>query len=858
MTLNFLLQPKIHWQRKRAFVFTAPLLLMLLLAANVCAQTKRVVVVKVDGLPYDMVDRFARERDARTGKSLLPWITHVFYEQGTRVANFYVRGMSLSGPSWSLLDTGQHLQIKSNVEFDRYTLHSYDYLNFIPFYINYSLSRRVDMAGPEVLDEVGVPLLIDAYPYAERHQSFQLHQRGVRWTTLERGLKNSLAMSPREFIDEWTTGFDTRNVVMGQLERELIGKLNDPRIRYLDFYTTEFDHAAHHNRDRQTHLLAMQDVDSLVGRIWTAIQKSPMAADTTLILVSDHGTNTDERVYSQGYNLVKLLGSRAGGGHHVITKRRVMNDYALKGIYPLVPLITTTTPDSYYLKNQSTDYPTALLDFDGNERAAIHLRDRDLNVLHILLQKLQRKDADARLRSASIDAFFATIDRRRGEWEKDLAGLREELDALRLFIGKQRAHAESQPKKWTQADKDAGLDQDSRRIFARTDAMISDERKYTEYAQTLANLLALRRESFDPQRIKIEDVIQKGAMGDNNSINELQNYVAGVASNGFVLTGTGALDMQKSFARVDYFALLHDTTVRNNVQTGVGNRPIDFVATTISPSLLKGLIEDDASKLSQAIWLYGGQNKQALILAREEEQGRLSLRYLPVQNLVQDADGAIHFEHTEWREGFPLKIWEDAALQMPEGNSADRWLSAWHTDTEWLEALHRTEYSNGLVGLAEQFIRHKTDALDVTLQNLSRNEKLLREFRQRQRDLVATDLLLVANDHWNFDVRGFNPGGNHGSFLRVSTHATLMFAGGARTGIPRGLSVEEPYDSLSFMPTLLALTGALEDDGRTPVSALWQKGFRQFPGRIIEEVLTKDAGREKVPLRHERFGAAPL
>jgi hypothetical protein len=131
---------------KWGFIFTAPLLLILLLAANVCAQTKRVVVVKVDGLPYDMVNRFARERDEQTGKSLLPWITHVL-RTGHARRKFYVRGMSLSGPSWSLLDTGQHLQIKSNVEFDRYTLHSYDYLNFIPFYINYSLSRRVDMAG---------------------------------------------------------------------------------------------------------------------------------------------------------------------------------------------------------------------------------------------------------------------------------------------------------------------------------------------------------------------------------------------------------------------------------------------------------------------------------------------------------------------------------------------------------------------------------------------------------------------------------------------------------------------------------------------------------------------------------------
>src|SRR5918997_807821 len=96
---------------------------------------KRVVVIKVDGLSQAQVDRFIGERDPRTGRSVLPWFQHVFYERGTRATNFYVRGMSLSGPSWSMLDTGQHLQIKGNVEFDRLTLHSYDYLNFSPFWL---------------------------------------------------------------------------------------------------------------------------------------------------------------------------------------------------------------------------------------------------------------------------------------------------------------------------------------------------------------------------------------------------------------------------------------------------------------------------------------------------------------------------------------------------------------------------------------------------------------------------------------------------------------------------------------------------------------------------------------------------
>ena len=97
---------------------------------------------------------------------------------------------------------------------------------------------------------------------------------------------------------------------------------------------------------------------------------------------------------------------------------------------------------------------------------------------------------------------------------------------------------------------------------------------------------------------------------------------------------------------------------------------------------------------------------------------------------------------------------------------------------------------------------------------------------------------MLARDHWNFDVRGFNPGGNHGSFFRNSTHSTLMLAGGDETTIPRGLSVEEPYDSLSFMPTMLALTGQLGTDGApTPLPVLWERGFRAFPGRVIREAL---------------------
>ena len=120
----------------------------------------------------------------------------------------------------------------------------------------------------------------------------------------------------------------------------------------------------------------------------------------------------------------------------------------------------------------------------------------------------------------------------------------------------------------------------------------------------------------------------------------------------------------------------------------------------------------------------------------------------------------------------------------------------------------------------------------------------MRSFARRKRELVEADMLIVANDHWNFDVRGFNPGGNHGSFFRISTHSVFMLAGGPKTNLPQAFNVDAPYDSLSFVPTLLAITGNLRDDSN-PVPELWEKGFRTFPGRVVKELLPAWHDRQK-------------
>jgi hypothetical protein len=237
-----------------------------------------------------------------------------------------------------------------------------------------------------------------------------------------------------------------------------------------------------------------------------------------------------------------------------------------------------------------------------------------------------------------------------------------------------------------------------------------------------------------------------------------------------------------------------------------------------------------------AVLMYGSVEKQAILLTRREGDGSRSYRYVPIRKIRQDRVGQLSFEHAQIGDGFPLKIFEDANLAVPADERA-AWLADWHSELEWLRAMHKCQYSNAVIALNEQLLRHPLpDSREVA--DAPRDERLLRRLRLRQRYLAEADMLVLANDHWNFDARGFNPGGNHGSFFRSSTNATLMFAGGPDTGIPKGLAVRDPYDSLSVVPTVFAMMGRLDVDNR-PDAQLYKAGFRKFPGRVIKEVLPR-------------------
>jgi hypothetical protein len=773
------------------------LLSWLTTAATLSAQSshtdhaQRLVILKVDGLNADLLFRTMAQTDPATGKSTLPWLEHIFCENGTIFENFYTRGISLSAPSWSMLDTGRHAIIRGNVEYDRFTGETYDYLNFFPFYLGYARNRTVDMPGVHELDRAGIPLVIDSFGPAHTYQSFQLFQRGVRWETLEQALKRRLSGKAIWLGIESGGSPPLSSVLLEQEESELENRLASPEITYLDYYTGEVDHEGHQTNEEGALVSALKTVDGVAGRIWTAIQKGPFADQTIFAIVSDHGMNNVPEIVSQTFSLPDLLNSPEGGGHHVITNRLQLSDYKIRGLDPLMHRVVTPSTASYYLKGKPEEYPTAWLDIDGNERAAVNLRNSDLNEIHILLQQLRRPDLAQGIRKAAAATLHSVIERNRASWQKTLDELDEEMRALHVEIEARRKEINTLPDKWTREDILQGKDKAARRLQNQLETWQREESAYAAYAAHMTALLALAAPSGAPLDVPIAKLMPELSLGDNNSLWQLQNYVVGPSDAGLVVGANGQLDEERSFRHINYPELLASQRVRNNPQPALSPRPIDFTALRLPDGAYAGRFDTQ----EHAYFLYGSPNNQLLILT--DAAGRIMLK--PVACLVQDQSGKVIWTDARWQAGLPLHIFEDPELEIPAGRQ-DRagWLSDWHTEKEWMQAVHKTRYSNGVIGIIEIL-----SPIADNVPGKPGTSPVLLRFERRRRELVQADFSVFASDHWNFNVRFPNAGGNHGAFFRISTHSVWMLAG---AGVP-AKQVTEPYDSLNFANTILAIMG---------------------------------------------------
>jgi hypothetical protein len=461
-----------------------------------------------------------------------------------------------------------------------------------------------------------------------------------------------------------------------------------------------------------------------------------------------------------------------------------MSDFKLKGLDPLVRRVISPSTTSFYLADESSRYPTAWLDIDGNERAAVHFRNKDLNKLHILLIALARTNLNAPTRQGVATAVREIIDRHRTAWTNTVNAMSEEMSALQLAITQRKQVVSNPPKGFSKSEQhESGEDKAALRLREELDDWQDEYSAYTAYLAHMRKLLALQPDDRTPLKEKIADLIPEMSLGDNNSMREVRHYVVGPAPAGLALDANGRLDEERSFRFVDYPALFARQRARNVPQKELSPRPIDFTAMRL-----------DVSGDRRGYWLYGDEDHQLAILT--DTADRIAVK--PIRDLSEDASGKVSWTEQPWRPGLPLGLFEDSELKLPAGASRGEWLSAWHTEREWLEAIHRCRYSNGVIGITEEL---SPVAEDVP--GRPGASPLLLRYERRRRELVQADLHVFAADHWNFNVRFPNPGGNHGSFLRISTHSVWMMAG---ADIP-GRRIEEPYDSLNFASTLLELLG---------------------------------------------------
>lgn len=858
---------------RTACVVVATLVVVLCLApAGVArAQTEsaptRLVILKFDGLPPGAVDRYVHKLDPRTGKSVLPWIERLFYADGVRFENFYSRGASLSEPSWAILDTGQHGIIKGNFEVDRNTGSVGYYLDFVSYYYAAAKSRRVYPQSVESLDAARTPLLSDAFRFEERETGLQLNRRGTKfYDFLKIGLQ-PLSGPVSERLGDLVVGVDFHRAFDVTTREAFLKSVRDPAIRYADYYGPNVDEVIHDDNSEESIVAALRDTDRIVGQTFAAIAESGAADRTLLVVVSDHGLTYDEGgQYSQGVDLLSYLTKREFGANTVISHDGPLAKYTLKGsvFNPWIGDSVVTPSPSPFLPKRAGRV-TCALDYDGNERAQLQLRSADLNRLELLVDALRRGSLDAPRRAAVTSAALTILDAHRAAWSGEAQAIREEVAAVRrrilaaaselaavtAAIDARQGTAGAPPSVATQPGPilasainttDPAVDQDQRRKELKAElwrlGTYADE--YTRVADTLDRRAQIRTAEA-LLSTPIDALVGASDLGDRPTAGDLLHYPAGLGE--IVLHATGALDTSKSFVTVNYLDALAGIRIRNSVRRDVGTAPVAFCATTLpvgaatARAVAAGLVDaSDAVSVTSAFLLYGSTENQLLFLVRSAPGGDASILAAPISNFdMSSATGAVTFERGAWRAGLPLGLFEDAALDT-RGADRSAWLAGFHADREWLAATHRTAMGLGVSNLVEVLSTDYRAAFADAAADADADARLVRRLELRRRDAMAPDLFVHAAPHWNFDVKDFNPGGNHGGFGRQSMHAVMWMNGGYRTRVVRGpLVVTEPYDGLDFAPTVFEAAG-VTTNGRLPVD-LVVRGFRPFPGRIVRQVL---------------------
>lgn len=834
----------------------------------------RLVQIKVDGLSPLLVDALLHPDDPEKlarlpdpegfrraialwrlyagREDLLPNFRRYFYQQGVRAQNMFAATMTLSAASWSIIDTGQPSVLKKHMVFSRQNGYLRSHLDGFRDTLEIIFRDAHKTSALWHLDQAGVSLLLDAFNPLRTYVTPQLlyRQRPAPYLTdlgktwLSGGEKFSrphkvlgqhlgrraTSMDKPDFGEEYAADHLADMI----LARDFTGA---EQYDYLSTIFYGIDHQQHVDPNPENLVFRLMRLDRRLGRVFAAIEKSQRREETVLVLVSDHGSEYEPGKINLSFPLTKALRDPLLGGHTVST---VMAENAARAITTSIPGVdfprvyeSLFSPYGKRRHGGEDDYVTAFVDNFGNARAEIHLRNNDLNRLHLLL--LARPAVSKRRLSVEDETRL----RQR---------LRETLDALRGWLQREREaywDYHTAVRDWLPPLKKR-QDPYWRDVAARLKRELARDARQL---QVLDNLWDLGQAEDPLAWLKkhhpdVSELIPKKYFGPRNSLYQLSHYTLGLDENWNWIETT--LNHRGEPVPMNYFEILTRYHVDNPADSGEPN-PFGLVVSIVPVEAVEqagrtqGWWKPDVP-VQQALWILSGvqtdvrRGGQALLL--EAADGRL--RYLPLRWLRLQPDGSVELERAFDLD--PLGLLGDPAFQTPGGEPAAGWLERFHWPKDWLVASAETLYSNAVIVFADimrtnalHFIDNPEFQANLTgFSSAEMKQRYLHGLRWKYAS-EEPELRVWSSHLWNFSSKTYTSGGSHGGLPPYVSRVAFYVWGGPKTGIAAGLALDEPCTTLDVVPTVAAALRLLDDEGRLirQPGAVRERSFLPFPGRVL-------------------------
>jgi len=858
-------------------------LLLLLVSAPAAAQLvpppepPRIVIIKADGLspwvveaavrpdddrvvnqlenPEEFRHAVARFRQALGRQQLLPNIERYFFREGVRADQMYSATVTLSAVAWSVVDTGQPSIVKGHGVFERNTGYMRSYLDFLRDTLDFAKRRGDKTLGVWVLDQAGVSLTTDAFDPARVWMAPQMYirpelkeylaalgldyiRRGHKFSEPRKILKTQLgrrAGDPRHV--EWGESF-----MMRELSQQILVRDYTQHERYdlLSGFFTQMDHQQHSEPSPEGLLSRLVHFDELLGQVFATVEQSERRNQTFVVIVSDHGQEFTPGLTAVSVPLTRLFRTRLFGGHTTQTLLSEETDRAL----------TVPMPGVDYPRVYESDYspygaaapkgkgekgwPTAYVEPFGNARAEVHLRNNDLNRLHLLLLAVRRggwQEAEWGRLDDRLQETLTAINR----WlPAKLRGMREYYEGARNWNEFLQSSADPYLR-----DTGARLQIETERLQPQIKALTALQ-GWIERSRAHSPLRELGLRSF-----KIYDFIPRKFYGPRNSFHQLTHYTVGLDMHQEWVETT--VDAQGRQVPMDYFQILSDYEVANPPVPGNRN-PFDLMVYALSgeavaPLLIEKGVLAPTDALEDALWVRAttrnnpAQSGEALILRRTDGD----IKYVVVTGFEQSADGQFSFERNQGPD--PLALLADPNFLQVAGPNPTAWFAEWHSDRVWLEATHRTRYTDAVLVFLDVAGRNyrrfmRAPEFERTLVGFSSDElkqRYLRGLEQKYAGFMA-DLWVWSSKHFNFSSKGPEPAGAHGGLGWQVARTSFFVWGGEQTGLRRGALLTEPATTLDVAPTILCMAGRLAPNGAAgpPRSVAPPRSQVPLPGRVLD------------------------